>query len=116
MKWLRNFLLIVGTLAISASCSSTSIGHVVDKSINGSCGYEILVIQGIDKNDIEQKSDKELLEIAQSNNLGTWFYVEENIYESVKTGDRIKVWYQSGGPVQTSDPPHIGASKVEILE
>lgn len=117
MKRFNIFLLIISLFCISAGCSlSTSVGHVVDKKVNGSGSYEILVISGIDKDDIEQKSEQELLEISQSKNLGTWFYVEENIYDSLKIGDRVKVWYESDGPMQTSDPPHIGSSKVKILE
>lgn len=117
MKRFKIFLLIISLFCISAGCSlSTSVGHVVDKKVNGSGGYEVLVISGIDKDDIEQKSEQELLEIAQSKNLGIWFYVEENIYEAVKIGDQVKVWHESGGPIQTSDPPHIGSTKVKILE
>jgi len=78
--------------------------------------FQILVTKNRTVEEVRNKTDEELLELAKADNDGDyggiWFYVNEEVYNEVIKGTKVKVSFK--GPIQESLPPKATAIVVNI--
>ncbi|MFS1518667.1 DUF3221 domain-containing protein [Bacillus sp. SCS-151] len=102
-------------LSLLVSCSTTNPifeGYILEKK--ESKVYEILVISNITKDDINEKSKEELRSEAQKNQTAMYFTIDKDEYEELTVGQQVKVRHKKFAA--ETNPPKVGATKVEIIE
>ncbi|WP_194840909.1 DUF3221 domain-containing protein [Filobacillus milosensis] len=108
---------------VSVACTSeddykskaldTLEGFIVDKRETDHEPYQVLVVPDIKKEDIENKSRNER-EILAYQNDGVWYSINSKAYKDLKTGDRVKIYYNSNAVLE-SNPPQMWAEGVEVI-
>ena len=73
---------------------------------------QILVIPNVDEADISNKTEEELIQIAQENN-GAYYGFKSDRYDNLKVGTEVIVYWD--GSQLDSDPPQRGIEKVDVL-
>lgn len=89
-------------------------GYIIEKQ-EFSEKMQILVVEGITKEDIEKKSEQELKEIAK-NDQGKYFSIK-SIYEykNFQTGQKVIAYLEKNQNAAYSNPPQTVANKIEIV-
>ncbi|HWO98813.1 MAG TPA: DUF3221 domain-containing protein [Bacillus sp. (in: firmicutes)] len=108
------FILVV-FISLLSGCSGGSFqGYLVSKKENDD-NAKIVVVKGITKEAIKEKSADELILEAAEKNAGHAFYTDKATYNDLEVGQKIRVYYKSDIK-QESNPPIAKASKVQVLE
>ncbi|MEQ6375498.1 DUF3221 domain-containing protein [Bacillaceae bacterium S4-13-58] len=89
-------------------------GYVVLKRIFNS-SYQILVVPKIEKDTIMSSTDEELKKISMQKN-GVYFSVEEDLYNKIQKGSRVKVIYDLEKGQEDSSPPQRDSENVQIVD
>jgi len=72
---------------------------------------QILVISNIDEDDIINKNNEELIEVAREND-GAYYSFKSADYEDLEVGMRVIIHWN--GDQEDSDPPQRGAESIDI--
>lgn len=126
IKWLITTVII---LAILTGCSGGKDAGLTDtdtRSLEEFQGYaiaketedngreKILVAKGITQKDAINTSYKEIVKSAESENI-IWFVTEKNIFDEIKKGDEVKVWWDNSKPHNEPAILTLPAEKVEVI-
>lgn len=90
-------------------------GTIVQKSDVKGVGKEVLVIQGVSKEDIEKKEVREIIKENRGKNNSFFFSVDEESFPELKIGQKVRVYYDSEKEQLESDPPRKIGEKIEAL-
>lgn len=90
-------------------------GTLVQKSDIKGVGKEILVIQGVSKEDIEKKEVSEIIKENRGKKNSFFFSIDEDSFSKLKVGQKVRVYYDSEKAQLESDPPRKTGEKIEIL-
>jgi PBP1b-binding outer membrane lipoprotein LpoB len=76
---------------------------------------QILVVEGITKEDIEKRSEQELKEIAK-NDQGKYFSIKSiDEFKNFQTGQKVIAYLEKNQMAAYSNPPQTKANKIEIV-
>jgi hypothetical protein len=121
------YFTLLGFLLVLSACSNTEKdtvvptnnekyeGFIIQKQ-NRNNGLQILVMSGIKKEDIANKTLDELIKQAQDDHSAVYFFVNENEYKNLKVGQKVVVWYKKGQPQMESNRPQTDMKKIEVIE
>ncbi|MCM3789326.1 YobA family protein [Domibacillus indicus] len=125
-KW---FITIVVVFSILAGClgekdaSSTDTdtqsleefqGYAIAKETENNGREKLLVVKGITQKDALNTSYKEIVKSTESENV-IWFVTEKNIFDGIKKGDEVKVWWDNSKPHNEPAILTLSAEKVEVI-
>lgn len=112
---------IIGILLFIPACSQnngdyrdepTFEGYIVEVREAGR--KDILVVEGISKEEAVSKSWKELVKKYGQKIDAHIFYTDSFFSADYKSGQKVRVWAEGG--VMESFPPQAEAGKIEIIE
>jgi hypothetical protein len=90
-------------------------GFIIEKQKRNN-GLQLLVMSGIKKEDIQNKTLDELTNQAQADHSAVYFFVNEDEYNNLKIGQKVVVWYKKGQPQMESNPPQTDMKKIKVIE
>lgn len=123
MKYKKAFVILsIFTIIVAAiaGCSNpTQQGENNNTSLEKHAGIiaekkdnRVLVIANIEEEDISNKTEEELIVLAQEKD-GAFYNIATEEYNKVKVGEHVIIYWN--GAQLDSDPPQRGAEKIEII-
>ncbi|MCI2256431.1 YobA family protein [Domibacillus sp. PGB-M46] len=125
-KWLITILVVFTILAgcsgekdVSSTDTTTQSleefqGHAIAKETEDNGREKLLVVKGITQKDALNTSYKEIVKSTESENV-IWFVTEKNIFDGIKKGNEVKVWWDNAKPHNEPAILTLPAEKVEVI-
>ncbi|MEM1505279.1 DUF3221 domain-containing protein [Domibacillus sp. 8LH] len=125
-KWIITILVVFSILAGCSGGKDAGSTDTDTQSLEEFQGYataketedngreKILVVKGITQKDALNTSYKEIVKSTEPENI-IWFVTEKNIFDEIKKGDEVKVWWDNSKPHNEPAILTLAAEKVEVI-